>query len=188
MGHEFQMHRAVEEWRCNLSEETFQSQDSFRIHIHQLHRERFAVYQSREVLATARRIVARNASLEECPFCLTAPAQTEKGFASHVGKHLQDISLAALPNLEMDSDQANSGDDSDGDEDDYKGSEGNDSLGTDTSSRMVKLRRSDDDSHGGQPIDANNLAESTYDRSHEKVSTIVVSGGVKLREVSCATF
>lgn len=62
--------------------------------------------------------MARNVSLETCPFCLTSPAQTQKGFVSHVGRHQQEISLAALPNLERNSDQEDSDDDIDHNEND----------------------------------------------------------------------
>ncbi|KAL5314231.1 hypothetical protein ACEPPN_018656 [Leptodophora sp. 'Broadleaf-Isolate-01'] len=83
-----------------------------------VHKEHFATSQIEEVVSAARRVVARNVSLETCPFCLTSPAQTQKGFVSHVGRHQQEISLAALPNLERNSDQEDSDDDIDHNEND----------------------------------------------------------------------
>jgi hypothetical protein len=70
------------------------------------------------VLAASIRFVPKNTLEEPCPFCLTAPAQTQRSFATHVGRHLQDISLAALPNLNLspDSEEEEEGD-TDGDDD-----------------------------------------------------------------------
>ena len=147
MEHEFQIHRVVEQWRCNTCEDTFHTQDLFRNHIHRVHKEHSTASQNEEVVSAARRVVARNASLEPCPFCLTSPAQTQKGFASHVGRHQQEISLAALPNLEMNSDQEDSDDDSDHNDDD-DGSGANSSVGTDASNRTLQLRPSDDNANG----------------------------------------
>ena len=55
-----------------------------------------------------------------CPFCISAPAKTREGFARHVGKHQQDISLAALPNMDTSSDSGSSNDDNDSNGDDHK--------------------------------------------------------------------
>jgi hypothetical protein len=59
--------------------------------------------------------------LEMCPFCQISPSQTQKGFASHVGRHHQEISLAALPRLEEGSDNGSENDDSDDDNDSEDG-------------------------------------------------------------------
>jgi hypothetical protein len=147
MEHEFQIHRVVEQWRCNLCDDTFYTQDLFRNHIHLVHEEHSAASQKEEVVCAVRRVVARNASLETCPFCLTSSAQTQKGFASHVGRHQQEISLAALPNLEMNSNRGDSDDDSDHNDDD-DGSRANSSVGTDASNRTLQLRPSDDNANG----------------------------------------
>jgi hypothetical protein len=72
--------------------------------------------QIEEIMSASKRLTPRDASAEACPFCLTIPAQSQRGFASHVGKHQQEISLAALPNLE-DSGEDGSSDESDGDDD-----------------------------------------------------------------------
>ncbi len=34
---------------------------------------------------------------ERCPFCLTVPASTPGQYFSHIGKHLQEVALAAIP-------------------------------------------------------------------------------------------
>lgn len=36
-------------------------------------------------------------TVQVCPFCLITPARTRHMFFSHVGRHLQEVSLAALP-------------------------------------------------------------------------------------------
>jgi hypothetical protein len=64
----------------------------------------------------------RDGDNEVCPFCLIVPAQTQRAFARHVGRHLQELSLAALPFLgsspESDSDGGHDDNDEDEDEDD----------------------------------------------------------------------
>jgi hypothetical protein len=74
-----------------------------------------------EFIAISKRLIACKIENELCPFCLTTPSRTQDGFASHVGKHQQEISLAALPRLDDFSDDEESvddGRDSDGDDDD----------------------------------------------------------------------
>jgi len=67
-------------------------------------------------MSASKRLIPRDVTVEACPFCLTVPAQSQKGFASHVGKHQQEISLAALPNLDDSGGESSSGE-SDGNDD-----------------------------------------------------------------------
>lgn len=72
------------------------------------------------------------ASAARTVFCLVIPAKTQKAFARHVGRHLQVISLAALPVSEepTDSDCDN---DNDENEKDNDGNEDYDSAGSNES-------------------------------------------------------
>lgn len=115
--HEFQTHRIEAKWYCNLCNEVSINQERFRAHLQNAHFQDVGFAQIEDVVSASKRICPRSAALEICPFCATAPAQTQKVFASHVGKHLQEISLAALPNLDEESDEDfsdSSGDDGDG--------------------------------------------------------------------------
>jgi hypothetical protein len=94
------VNRVGAEWRYNLCKETFENQELFRGHIDKLHVNDIGTTQIDEFLSALKRLIPCRVGNELCPFCLTTPAQTQDGFASHVGKHQQEISLAALPRLE----------------------------------------------------------------------------------------
>jgi hypothetical protein len=86
--------------------------------------------QVEEFMSVSKRLLPCKVEDEICPFCLTKPSQSQGGFASHVGKHQQEISLAALPTLEdfSDDESINDGKTSDDDDDD---SDDNDNSGED---------------------------------------------------------
>jgi hypothetical protein len=110
MEHEFLLHRVAIQWRCNLCKEVYESTDTFRTHISTMHADTIAASQVEEVVSASKRPIPCEVRHEQCPFCLTSPSQTQKGFASHVGKHQQEISLAALPRFEEMSDDSDSDD------------------------------------------------------------------------------
>lgn len=143
VNHEFRSHRIVPQWHCGLCKEMFDSQESFRVHVDSVHKEDFSVVQVEELITCSKRIVAREASQEICPFCLTKPAQTLGGFARHVGNHQQEISLAALPKLET------GGENSDSDS-------GSDHDGKD-SENGSKLSEKSDETQKGQFVKASGL-------------------------------
>lgn len=97
VDHEFQVHRVNLQWCCNPCKEVFSAQEIFRTHIEDMHMNDFATSQIEEFVSASKRFISRDGSAEECPFCLTVLSQTRRLFASHVGRHLQEISLAALP-------------------------------------------------------------------------------------------
>jgi len=114
MQHEFQTHRIGTEWRCTFCKETSDSEETFRKHLVLAHIREVASSQIEELISASKRIVPCDAGKEMCLFCISAPAKTREGFARHVGKHQQDISLAALPNLDTSSDDgSSSGNDND---------------------------------------------------------------------------
>lgn len=120
MNHEFQTHRIDIEWRCSLCAKTFNTTALLREHIVNTHKEDFELSQIEEVIAASKRLLLRHSISELCPFCQTVPSESQRGFASHVGRHLQEISLAALPALDLYTDGSSS-DDNDAEErdDDY---------------------------------------------------------------------
>ena len=42
------------------------------------------------------------AEKEKCPLCLTIPGMSRRNFAKHVGQHMEEIALSALPHGEVD--------------------------------------------------------------------------------------
>jgi hypothetical protein len=134
IDHEFQIHRVNSQWCCNLCREDFGMQEVFRAHIEDIHQNEFVPSQIEEFVGASKRFVSRDGRDEKCPFCLTISSQTRKSFAGHVGRHLQEISLAALPLLEdspddkSDSESYGDDDGNNGDDDDGNNSDdGNDS-------------------------------------------------------------
>ncbi|TAQ84989.1 hypothetical protein B7494_g6698 [Chlorociboria aeruginascens] len=99
--HEFQMHRIDTKWPCNMCKESFASTESLQSHIESTHKQAFAFSQVEQLITASKRNIVRSAETEICPFCLTYPARTQKVFASHVGRHLQEISLSALPRIDL---------------------------------------------------------------------------------------
>jgi len=116
-SHEFQVHRMNIEWRCNLCKKTFETQEVLRGHMIAVHENEITTSQVEEVISTSKRLVPCTVATQLCPFCLTAPSETQAGFASHVGKHQQEIALAALTWLgdTSDDEQAENSESSDND-------------------------------------------------------------------------
>lgn len=116
MNHEFQNHRTETQWRCNLCVEGFSTAALLRAHINDSHREDFELSQIDEVIVASKRLGARQIITDLCPFCQTVPSGTQKGYAKHVGKHLKEISLAALPRWDSHSEDESSNSSNGGDE------------------------------------------------------------------------
>lgn len=136
-----------------MCKEIFGTQEIFRAHIGDFHTNELIPSQIEEFIGASKRFVSRDSRGENCPFCLTATSQTKRLFASHVGRHLQEISLAALPLLDDFSDgedDSESNDDDDGNDNESSGDEdGNDS------------ENNDDDDDG-------NDSDDEHDRDKEK--------------------
>jgi hypothetical protein len=112
INHEFQAHRVNTQWWCNICNEPFDTQGLLRAHIEGSHQQDAVLLPAEEVFTASKKLIPKDARAEMCPFCLTAPAQTQHGFARHVGRHLREISLVALPRLESPSDdETDDGDD-----------------------------------------------------------------------------
>jgi len=174
------------EWRCNLCKETFEEQELFRGHIDKSHVNDIETTQIEEFLSASKRLIPCRVENELCPFCLTAPAQTQEGFSSHVGKHQQEISLAALPRLEDNSDDESIDDDQDSDNDDDDGNDRDDdgkTFGTISSDRTVPRRPSIDDFHSSglsNSIQSSHHRDSySHDKSHDDISQNFTEAGAK---------
>ncbi|RFU32260.1 hypothetical protein B7463_g4072, partial [Scytalidium lignicola] len=72
---------------------------SLQHHFSKIYAESVIDTQMNDILSASRRLVPCNIEEELCPFCSTAPADTQNGYILHVGKHQREISLAALLNL-----------------------------------------------------------------------------------------
>jgi hypothetical protein len=141
-NHEFYVHRVSPEWPCNLCQEKFETQEIFRHHIGTMHENAISLSQIEEFLSSSRRLIPCKVESQMCPFCQTTTFHSHGGFASHVGKHQQEISLAALPRLADNSDDEGI--------DDGKGSDSDDSSDSDNDDDSITgvVERADAQLHG----------------------------------------
>lgn len=91
--HESSAHISQNEWLCDVCSEQGTHKDALLVHLEQCH--------SVLISGTTKQNVKKAESIiyadQACPLCLGTPAKTKNTFFSHVGRHLQEISLAALP-------------------------------------------------------------------------------------------
>lgn len=160
---------------------TSDSQEAFRKHLGLAHTREVASSQIEELISASKRIVPCDAAKEMCPFCISAPAKTREGFARHVGKHQQDISLAALPNLDTSSDDessnGDSGNDNDGNGDDYEDEDSINNRGDDgdgSGNRGFDAKNNDNDET--RSLQSDESSRTPTNQAIEKGSTEVLSG------------
>jgi hypothetical protein len=102
--HEFKKHRIEKYWSClYCPKESFDSFALCQEHIIKVHNGaeyKALTLQQRWDIAEATslaRIRSQSPEKQECPFCLTVVANTIPKFGAHVGQHLREISIAAIP-------------------------------------------------------------------------------------------
>lgn len=115
MEHDFHIHRITTIWRCKSCLESFSDDLGLQTHILSSHQRDFSTSQVKDLVAASAESAPRPIQTECCPFCDVDPLLSLRTFASHVGKHLQQISLAAIPLPDNGSDSESlKTDDSDG--------------------------------------------------------------------------
>lgn len=105
--HEFTEHRNDQTWNCPECSATHADASSWEQHLHNIHR---------RVFTGPQLLVARNAALktyprpietEECPLCSIILGKQRRAFVKHIGRHMEEIALMALPRgTEEDSDDS----------------------------------------------------------------------------------
>ncbi|KAL5321570.1 hypothetical protein ACEPPN_009530 [Leptodophora sp. 'Broadleaf-Isolate-01'] len=102
--HEFGQHRLNRYWACSTCQHRAKSPEDWRAHLVQAHN--FPLSDGQYAL-DARLVEVREPvpikSLS-CPLCLEVPGKSQRHFATHVGKHMEGIALAALPRDEESTD------------------------------------------------------------------------------------
>lgn len=95
--HEFRKHRSEKSWRCYLCSALLLSPGLWDDHVKEIH----GTNLDREEFQKAISIAEINEDLpvesQACPMCLKVGIRTRKEFVTHVAKHMESISLAALP-------------------------------------------------------------------------------------------
>jgi hypothetical protein len=102
VNHEFKIHRIDKHWYCFYCPgETFHSAGLCREHIQRTHEgtdyQLLTQEQLDDLIYIASRVQSQPANKQECPFCLTVVADTIPKFGAHVGQHMREIAIAAIP-------------------------------------------------------------------------------------------
>jgi hypothetical protein len=95
--HEFNEHRVVRSWVCSQCPEKFLSPGDWGAHLTYMHRTAFSGLPFQFALAAAERRHPQPIKDQKCPLCLDTPASKRRNFEAHVGRHMEEIALAALP-------------------------------------------------------------------------------------------
>ena len=96
--HEFNNHRCHITFACYECPEQLATQDLFLEHLQQIHSAEVQDPQRSAALIVAAKRVEEHAITEEtCPLCQRAGWQLRRAFIKHLGKHMEDIALLALP-------------------------------------------------------------------------------------------
>ena len=105
--HEFEEHQTEYVWKCNECGIESTSPELWRNHLQKAHDCVLSRSQLLTAVGTALRCRDKPVDQEVCPLCLTHPGTSRRKFATHVGRHMEEIALVVLPReIEEDSDSS----------------------------------------------------------------------------------
>lgn len=108
--HEFSKHRQMTRWKCDICNIDVNTELSCKVHISETHTDLdITSFESLQKSASDHSAAWMYQQL--CPFCGTSPANSKRGFISHVARHLQEVSHAAIPPSAMQGDLTEFGND-----------------------------------------------------------------------------
>ena len=95
--HEFEEHRLDKYWACPECPRESSSTLDWEHHLNNAHDQKFAGHNLVSARNNACRISPKRAEDEQCPLCLVVLGKPRRAFVKHVCRHMEDISLMALP-------------------------------------------------------------------------------------------
>ena len=101
--HEFSQHRLTRYWKCAECEQSFTKLSRFSDHWSKEHADIFCNLDLESATEAALYSKENRAETEQCPLCLTVPGHSKRNFIQHVGRHLEQIALMAMPPSEQES-------------------------------------------------------------------------------------
>ncbi|CAD6591965.1 MAG: hypothetical protein ASARMPRED_005885 [Alectoria sarmentosa] len=105
--HEFTEHRIDRTWECPECSRKLISASDWEQHLQEMHRREFTGPQLHVARNIAYETHSRPAEAEECPLCCVVLGKPRRAFIKHIGRHMEEIALMALPrNTEEDSDES----------------------------------------------------------------------------------
>ena len=104
--HEFSQHRITQSWSCPKCPQAFNNVPRWQNHI----QERHCLFLSDRNLNIAKDMACKTEATriedDECPLCRIVLGKPRRAFVKHVGRHMEEIALMALPrNVEEDSEE-----------------------------------------------------------------------------------
>ncbi|KAL3468894.1 hypothetical protein BJX99DRAFT_242539 [Aspergillus californicus] len=107
--HEFNEHFSDTKWNCFVCSRTQDSSAKLISHLQLDHCVELNEPRLKLEISTSQKTVLRSGFADHpCQICLKTGWQTIKSYATHVGRHMEEISLACLPNLEGDGSESSS--------------------------------------------------------------------------------
>ena len=95
--HEYTNHRFEVRWKCVKCTFEATSPDDWERHLEEAH---FVTFSGPELIIATDRARIKNprpSEDEDCHLCKTKPATSRRAFEKHVGKHMEEMALFALP-------------------------------------------------------------------------------------------
>lgn len=104
--HEFSQHRITRSWSCPECPQAFNNGPRWQNHIQERHRLFFSDRNLNIAKDMAYKTEAARIEDDECPLCRIVLGKPRRAFVKHVGRHMEEIALMALPrNVEDDSEE-----------------------------------------------------------------------------------
>lgn len=108
--HEFAIHRSQTSYFCHDCSQSFLAKDEYIQHLAAVHKlTDLRSTQCLALIAAAADVAIHDISEQKCPLCHATGWQSQRKFIAHVGRHMEEVALNALPKLqESDSDSSDS--------------------------------------------------------------------------------
>ena len=104
--HEFSQHRITRSWSCPECPQAFNNLPKWQNHIQERHCLFFTDRNLKIAGDMAYKTEATRVEDDECPLCRDVLGKPRRAFVKHVGRHMEEIALMALPpNVEEDSEE-----------------------------------------------------------------------------------
>ncbi|KAL8782763.1 MAG: hypothetical protein Q9195_009578 [Heterodermia aff. obscurata] len=111
--HEFNEHRMHRMWSCPKCQFESSTSTDWLDHLRDRHQQQFSESLASAASATACRKISKPVEEEKCLLCDKYPSTTRRALVAHIGKHMEEVAMMALPKDHTDdSGQSSESDDS----------------------------------------------------------------------------
>ncbi len=95
--HELDQHYVSRAWKCYRCSSVLSTPGDWRQHLADTHEIELPQKRIKAALEAAETLNSNKTEGRKCPMCRESLGQTRRAFASHVGRHMEEIALACLP-------------------------------------------------------------------------------------------